>query len=274
METAITGRRRVHVTVLLLEEAMAGEKRLNRTGQAYELLASEILRGRWQPGDTLSTYALSEELKISRTPISEALKRLEAEGLVEIIPQVGCRVVCPDSQTIAELFALRGPLEGLAAESAAVLMPGEQIEKLEAVVVETERAAAAQDTHTFNELNYEFHLKIIEASGMPRLIQILHGVWSQLRYQLVRRPFTEEQMGEALVESALQHREIFEALKRGAADEARLLCERHVRGCRRWFAAGSICEVPPGQHTGIADWQSKLHQSGQPNVGPEGNRTA
>lgn len=252
---------------------MAGERRLNRAGQAYESLAAEILRGRWQPGDTLSTYALSEELKISRTPISEALKRLEAEGLVEIIPQVGCRVTRPDSQTIAELFALRGALEGLAAESAAVLMTDEQISNLEAVVIETERAAATQDTLTFSDLNYGFHLSIIEASGMPRLIQILHGVWSLLRYQLVRRPFTEHQMNEISVESAQQHRDIFEALKRGAAEEARLLCERHIRGSGRWFAGGSVCDFAPGQHSGTADRQSRVHRSDTPNVRPEGNRT-
>lgn len=224
------------------EELMAGENRVSRTGQAYERLSAEIFRGRWQPGDTLSTYALSEELQISRTPISEALKRLEAEGLVEIIPQVGCRVTRPDSHTIVELFTLRGVLEGLAAELAAEVMGPEQLRELEAVVIETEKAIAARDLHAFTQLNYEFHRKIIEASNMPRLIQTLHGMWSLLRYQLVRQHFPDEQMNHVMVESAIAHRAILDALKSGVPHEARVLSERHTRGVGRWFAASSFGE--------------------------------
>src|ERR1700730_8778301 len=108
--------------------------RLNRSGQAYEMLMAEILRGRWQPGDTLSTYALSEELQISRTPISEELKRLQPEGIGETIHQVGRRVVRPNSATVGELFAIRGVLEGLAAEAAAKAMSAKQFGELGGVL--------------------------------------------------------------------------------------------------------------------------------------------
>ncbi|OUS86554.1 GntR family transcriptional regulator [Rhodococcus sp. NCIMB 12038] len=206
-------------------------QRLNRSGQAYEQLTAEILRGRWQPGDTLSTYALSEELQISRTPISEALKRLESEGLVEIIPQVGCRVVRPSSTAVTELFAIRGVLEGLAAEAAAKAMSAKQLAELGGVLERMEVAIDRADEVAYGDLNYQFHLKIIEGSGMPRLIQTVEGLWSLLRYQLARLPFAGDQMGESMAKSRIEHRAIFEALERRGAKRARTLAEQHSRRC-------------------------------------------
>jgi len=218
---------------------------MSRAGQAYEHIASEILKGRWHPGDILSTYALAEELKISRTPISEALKRLETDGLVEIIPQVGCRVSArPDRQLITELCALCGALAGLAAESAALSITADQLKDLEAVVAETEQSAGVKDTNKAVNLNHQFYLKIAEASAMPRLLQISRGMWSLLRHQLLGYPFTEELTTELLMESAQQQRAIFDALKRPAGDDARTLCERHVRSFGPRFADSAACAVP------------------------------
>ncbi|MGW5518150.1 GntR family transcriptional regulator [Nocardia africana] len=211
--------------------------RLNRSSQAYEMLMAEILRGRWQPGDTLSTYALSEELQISRTPISEALKRLESEGLVEIIPQVGCRVVRPNSATVAELFAIRGVLEGLAAEAAAKAMSAKQIAELGGVLERMEAATDRGDDVAYSDLNYDFHMQIIEGSGMQRLSQTVHGVWSLLRYQLARLPSRGDQMGVSMEESRPEHRAIFEALECRAAKRARTLAEQHTRRCGDRFVA-------------------------------------
>lgn len=209
-------------------------QRLNRSEHAYEHLTAEILRGRWQPGDTLSTYALSEELQISRTPVLEALKRLESEGLVEIIPQVGCRIVRPSSKAVTELFALRGVLEGLAAELAAKAMSAKDLAELDSTLERLETATKLGDELTYgSDLNYEFHLQIIEGSDMPRLIQTAQGVWSLLRYQLARLPFPVEQMAESIPE----HRAIFEALQRRAAKRARTLAEQHTRRCGARFVA-------------------------------------
>jgi DNA-binding GntR family transcriptional regulator len=201
------------------------------------MLLAEILRGRWQPGDTLSTYALSEELHLSRTPISEALKRLESEGLVEIIPQVGCRVVRPNSATVGELFAIRGVLEGLAAEAAAKAMSAKQFVELGGVLERMEAAIDRRDDVAYTDLNYDFHIQIIEGSGMPRLIQTVHGVWSLLRYQLARLPSRGDQLGESLEDSRPEHRAILEALERRSAKRARTLAEQHTRRCGDRFVA-------------------------------------
>lgn len=212
-------------------------QRLNRTGQAYEKLTAEILRGRWQPGDTLSTYALSEELQISRTPITEALKRLEAEGLVEIVPQVGCRVVRPNSAAVTELFAIRGVLEGLAAEAAAKNLSARRLAELDALLDEMDIAIEAGDDVAFGDLNHDFHMAIVDGSDLPRLAQTVRGVWTSLRYQLARLPSSGQPMGESMARSSSEHREIHRALAERAPELARTIAERHTRGCGDRFAA-------------------------------------
>jgi DNA-binding GntR family transcriptional regulator len=212
-------------------------QRLNRSEQAYEHLTEEILRGRWQPGDTLSTYALAEELQISRTPILEALKRLESEGLVEIIPQVGCQVTRPSWAAVAELYALRGALEGLAAEAAASAITDAGLAELRELADSIEAAARRGDEPAFEDLNSEFHRALLEASGLPRVAQTAHGVWSMLRYQLVRVPYTSEHMLDSLGE----HQAIYDALERretcGAPQE-------QPRCSWRGVSRGAMPELP------------------------------
>ncbi len=218
--------------------------RQSRAAQAYEHIAGEILGGRWNPGDILSTYALAEELTISRTPISEALKRLEADGLVEIIPQVGCRISARhDLALITELCALCGVLAGLAAESAAIAITPEQCSDLESLAVETEQSAAAGDLHQLIDLTHQFCLRVAEASDMPRLLQVSRGMWSQLRHQLLGYQPVGKPMDGSLIEGAKQQVAIVRALKCAAGEEARLLSEGYIRGLGLRFSDNRSREV-------------------------------
>jgi len=233
--------------VPLPKDLMAKRVGLTRADQAYEYIAKEILEGRWCAGDILSTYALAEELDISRTPISEALKRLEADGFVIIVPQVGCRVCArPDNHLITELSVLCGAFAGLAAESAASVMTAEQFDELERVVIETERSLDVKDAHKLIALNFQFHSQITQASNMRRLLLVSRGTWSLLRHQLLGYPPIGELVTDLLIESAQQQRAVFEALKRSASDEARLLSEQHIRGFGLRFADG-YAHVSPMQ---------------------------
>jgi DNA-binding GntR family transcriptional regulator/anti-sigma regulatory factor (Ser/Thr protein kinase) len=201
------------------------QERMTRTERAYRHLVSEVNRGRWQAGDTLSTYALAEELQISRTPVLEALKRLEADGLVEIIPQVGCRVVGPTTGSVEELLAVREALEGLAAAAAARHADHDAVAELEATLRRLERAAQRGDRAAYDELYQRFHLGVVAASGMPRLADAVRSVWAPLRYQLGRLPLSDEQLRNSVAE----HQDILEAVRRGAAKSARAAAEHHVR---------------------------------------------
>lgn len=199
----------------------------NRSDTAYERLRSDILAGRWLPDTTLSTYGLAEELGMSRTPIINALKRLEAAGLIEVIPQVGCRVLRRADEDISETFMIRASLEGLGAEIAAGRITSRELALLEQVLDEGETAAAAGDAERYERANRAFHAQIIAASRLVHTPRLLSGLWTLNRYQLATSRFLAMRMPV----SVREHRLIFEALRAHDAAGARIAVERHLRSC-------------------------------------------
>jgi DNA-binding GntR family transcriptional regulator len=195
-----------------------------RSDQAYAYLIEELRAGRGRPGETISTYALAEELSMSRSPIIEALKRLESEGLVEIVPQVGCRVVRPSAATLHELHALLAVLDGLAAEHAAKRATARQLRELRALDARMVAAASAADRRRFEDLDEDFHLHVIDAARLPRVGVIAGGVRSQVELHRSRSAGGADELQAALAE----HAEILRALEARDARAAREFAQRHV----------------------------------------------
>lgn len=203
------------------------QPRLSRSDLAYEHLLQEILRGRFEPGETLSIYALAEELGISRTPVAEALKRLENQGLVEIIPQVGCRVIRLNAADIAEMFALCGALDGLAAEAAARAGDDRSIKGLRRIADEIRAAVDQDDKADYDERDYALHDGIIQAGQSPRIMRAALAAWVPLRFQLSILPSPADAMQASLTE----HEDIIAAIERRAPAAARRAAERHATSC-------------------------------------------
>jgi DNA-binding GntR family transcriptional regulator/anti-sigma regulatory factor (Ser/Thr protein kinase) len=156
--------------------------------------------------------------------VLEALKRLEGEGLVEIIPQVGCRVLGTTAGALEELIGLRTALEGLAAEAAARRIGDAELSELENLLHQLEQAGERGDRAAYDELYSRFHLRVFDASGMPHVVHSARSVWSPLRYQLARLAEPSEGPRDAVPE----HRELLEALRRRAPKRARAAAERHA----------------------------------------------
>jgi DNA-binding GntR family transcriptional regulator len=205
----------------------------NRSDTAYESLRSDIVGGRWLPDTILSTYGLTEELGMSRTPIIGALKRLEADGLIEIIPQVGCRVLQREHEEISETFVIRAALEALGAERAAVRITDRELASLEQVLEAAEAAAAAGDAESYEQANQAFHAQILAASRLTHMPRILSGLWTLNRYQLATSRF----LGQRMTVSNSEHREILEALKARDAIAARETVQNHLRRCSEDYLA-------------------------------------
>jgi DNA-binding GntR family transcriptional regulator len=219
------------------------EGRLSRTEHAYRFLTREVLRGRWGAGETLSTYALAAELGISRTPVAEALRRLEGEGLVEIIPQVGTRIVQPNPGPVEDLFALREALEGVATAAAARNITDAQLSDLDGTLRQLERSAAIGDRRAYEELYHEFHMRLIQAAGIPRLVEAARSIWTPLRYRLAAVPLADEQ----LAESVREQRALYAAVEQRSAERARAAAERHVRNA----AARFLVPMGAGRNGGL-----------------------
>lgn len=199
----------------------------NRSEVAYERLRAGILSGRWRPGTTLSTYGLAEELEMSRTPVLGALKRLQTDGLLEIVPQVGCRILPRAHEQTSETFMIRAALEAVSAELAAARITDEELASLERVVTAADEAAAADDHDRYEMADRDFHMGILSASHAVHLQRILQGLWTLSRYQLAASRF----IGTRMDLSRREHRMILDALRAHDADAARDAMQVHLRKC-------------------------------------------
>lgn len=192
-----------------------------------------MLSGKWRPGEIISTYALAEELGVSRTPVGEAVKRLEAEGILEIVPQVGCVVRGPEPEEVRETFLIRAALEGLAAEFVASRATEGDLEALSSILEASREAGESEDAGRYAELNRSFHNSIARISGFRSLEQTLATLWQLNSYQIASIPFFEERFEDSIRE----HRTILEHLREHDARAARETTETHLRRCAEEFAS-------------------------------------
>lgn len=206
---------------------------LSRSERAYDTLRSDLLASRWLHGTMLSTYALAEELGMSRTPVIDALKRLERDGLVEIVPQVGCRVVGRTSEDAVEALRIRAALEGLAAEAAAERITEHELRGLRAQLRAHERAARRSDATACEEADRAFHEALVRAAGQPQLEKLIRNVWLLNRHQVgeLRARFVASRIGA----SAKEHRRILETLEAHDPEAARAAAEGHLRAAAADF---------------------------------------
>jgi len=188
----------------------------------YGELREQLTSGRRGYGETLSTAELATEFGVSRRPVMDAMMRLELAGLIEIIRQVGCRVVVPDRTTVREHFYTAAVLEGAAARLAAANLSSEDRRILEAALRDSGSTAAANDLAGFGRANKLIHATILRAAGNQRLADLAHSAWDLSDFYLLSREPTD------LVRSHREHEKIVGAITRGDSERARDLMERHM----------------------------------------------
>jgi len=151
---------------------------------AYEHLMQRLLEGELAPGDRLSVIDLSAQLACSRVPVMEALKRLDAEGFVEIIPQVGCRVAQPDAAEVRDFFELFAAVEGCVARLAAGRRDDDEVREFKALCAQIDRelkeagGPEARDPR-YRRLNLEFHSAIHRLARAPLACAVAAGMWDR-----------------------------------------------------------------------------------------------
>ncbi|MCX2181285.1 GntR family transcriptional regulator [Streptomyces sp. SKN60] len=155
------------------------ERRRPPTAQQFVLteLRRAITTGELRPGDPIRQDALAARLDVSRVPLREALKTLEAEGLVVHHVHRGYYVAELSVADLEEIYRIRRLLETEAVRTALVRSPDGLADALERIQEEVERAAEAGDVTVMAEANRRFHFTLIEASGMPRLVRLIATLW-------------------------------------------------------------------------------------------------
>lgn len=202
----------------------------NSADRAFQWLKGRILDGQYDAGQRLPEDMIAADLGLSRTPVRDALRRLQAEGLVEITPNSGARVAQWTAQSLGELAHMRAMLEGYAAELAAQKATPEGCDRLDALVVEMaaiiERPPVDLDALSRN--NLAFHREVATMAGNHRLLVSIETLWN---FSLVVRKFAL--FGRSRLERSLSHhREIAAALREGDAEWAGSLMRAHIHAAR------------------------------------------
>lgn len=190
----------------------------------FENLREAIINGQLRPGERLMEVQIAEELGVSRTPVREAIRKLELEGLVVMVPRKGAYVSNVSIKDISDVFQIRRALEGLAAELAAEKLTEEQLEELEQLLARTAETVNKLDVMTTVDIDTGFHQVIYEASRNEKLSSMLYHLREQIqrfRTQSLSRPGRLQQ-------ALMEHKAIMEALKEGDGELARRLVEEHI----------------------------------------------
>ena len=139
----------------------------------FEALRDAIIRGILKPGERLMEVQLAEELGVSRTPVREAIRKLELEDLVVMIPRKGAYVSGISLKDIADVFEVRAAVEALAAGLAAERITDEELEELERILVKKAEIIDANDLDRLVEIDISFHESLYHASRNAKLVQII-----------------------------------------------------------------------------------------------------
>ncbi len=196
---------------------------------ALERLRERILRGDFLEGAPLRQDALAAELGVSRIPVREALRQLEAEGLVTFSPHVGAVVSTLTLGEIKELFDLRALIEPELLRQAIPLTRTDHLYHAQRLLQEFEAACRSGDLEAWSALNSEFHAALLEPAAQPLTMGVLRYLHNQTnRYTRLHAAVTRSQ-GRALRE----HTEILEAVERRQVQHARALLASHILGAGR-----------------------------------------
>ena len=182
----------------------------------FNTLRQAILRGELKPGERLMEIQLANKLGVSRTPIREAIRKLELEGLVLMIPRRGAEVAEITEKSLRDVLEVRGALEELAVKLACQKITDAQIQELRVAEKEFELALQSGDVTTYAEADVKFHDVIYIATDNQRLIQLL----SNLREQMYRYRVEYLKREEAHETLLIEHKRIIETIAKRDMDAA------------------------------------------------------
>lgn len=193
-------------------------------GRVFHKLREDILNGKYKEHEELKEVAIGEELGVSRTPVREAFRQLELEGLIQIVPNKGAYVTGINAKDVKDIYMIRSSLEGMCAELATENITPEQLEELEENVYLASFHASKGHMEQMTELDNRFHHILYEACDSKMLENLLQD-FHQYVIRIRRKTLSTKERG---IASNEEHRQIMEAIKAKNKIEARELATRHM----------------------------------------------
>lgn len=201
-------------------------KRSNLGEEAYTYVRELFLNGdRYNPGDKINVEELSRGLGVSRTPLWGAINRLEAEGIVEIVPRQGVYLIEYDPKRAIEIYQAREALEGMTARLAAARITPAQIAMLKRSVDEQRALFEQGDIEGYYSSALNFHEKVADIAQNRTVQELLLSVLAQMRAMRLQR----RSMPMRLPHSCEDHSEIIAAFERRDPEKAEQEARRHIR---------------------------------------------
>lgn len=217
-------KKRAELNDLDLGPLQAFQERKSLGEHVFESLKHSIIRGKISPGEWLVESHIAETLGISRTPVREAIHKLEREGLIERQPRGGFTVLGLDRDDIEETFGIRSVLEGYAARLAAVKHEAKELKDLENKIDEFQKALDRKKMNLLPAINTEFHDLLYRLSKSPKLINMINALRDQIyRYRemiLKERKFATT--------SNLDHKKMLKYIRNRDAEGAERLVRDHI----------------------------------------------
>lgn len=190
----------------------------------FQTLRQAILKGELQPGERLMEMKLAQLLGVSRTPIREAIRKLELEGLVVMVPRKGATVANITEKDTKDVLEVRCTLEMFAAEMACERITAEQLAELKEAAKAFEASKGSMDLIRIAETDMQFHEVIYEATQNDRLVQMLNNLRENMyryRIEYLKDPnYYDSLVGE--------HREILNAIETKNIEKARKCMRDHI----------------------------------------------
>lgn len=196
-------------------------------GRVFQKIREDILSGKYKEHDELRENTIGKELGVSRTPVREALRQLELEGLVTIIPNKGAYVTGISQKDIWDIYVIRSMLEGLCARWAAEKITEEQLDELEETILLSEfqmKKGSGFNAEQVAGLDGRFHAALYEASGSRILSHVLTDFHNYVRTARKSSVVSEDRARKSIRE----HKQILRAIKDRDTELAEQLANEHI----------------------------------------------
>lgn len=194
----------------------------------FQKLRSLLVEGKIAPGNKLNERELAESLNVSRTPIREAIRRLAADGLVELIANRGAIALQLSLEDVIHTFDVIADLEGFSGELAANNISNTSLSELEALQYEMMASYARRDLSSYYQLNLRIHHLINQAANNP----VLSRLFTQVNARIEALRFRSNQDGVKWEKAVEEHQEMLDALKARDGERMRNIMMRHVHNKR------------------------------------------